>query len=319
MGDRTLGSRSFILMILMLITSGLGGCTRTASSSAPPPTGSPTPTTIASPKPLEYRVHRLPRSDVHTLIIPAQSPYELTVAIAPQLQTVEAFAKQHRAIAVLNGGFFDPKNQKTTSAIMIDTQPVAKPEDNERLMANPDLLPYLDKILNRSEFRRYVCSNAGAAALQPYAIARRQELPPPECQLQWALGAGPRILPILTGEAEGFIVKEKNMVVRDALGSQQGNARSAIGLRGDGSVVLVMAAQRSDVASGSGLSLPELAEFMQKLGVKQGLNLDGGSSSSFFFQGEMFYGKLNDQGQAIARPVKSVLLVNAIARPSGAQ
>ena len=310
MGDR---KRSMGVMLAILISSGLGACTHTASSSAPP-MASLNPTVTPSPKPLEYRVHRLPRSDVHILTIPAQSPYEVTVAIAPQLQTVEAFAKQHQAIAVLNGGFFDPQNQKTTSAVIVDAQQVAKPEDNERLMTNPDLLPFLDKILNRSEFRRYVCSNTGSATMQPYAIARRQELPPPECQLQVALGAGPRLLPVFTGEPEGFLVKDKNTVVRDALGSQQGNARSAIGLRGDGSVVLVMAAQRPDVATKSGLSLPELAEFMQTLGVKQGLNLDGGSSASLFFQGETVYGKVNDQGQAIARPVKSVLLVKAIAR-----
>ncbi len=316
MGVRKLGMSCIVLGLLL--SSGLGACTRTASSLAPSPAVSPSPSATARPKPLEYRVHRLPHSDVHTLIIPPQSPYAVTVAIAPQLQTVEAFAQQ-QAIAVLNGGFFDPQNQKTTSAVVIDTQPVAKPEDNERLMSNPDLLPYLDKILNRSEFRRYVCTNTGAAAIQPYAIARRQVLPPPECQLQWALGAGPQILPLLTGEAEGFIVKEKNTILRDSLGVQQRNARSAIGLRSDGSVVLVMAAQRPTAESPAGVSLPELAEFMQTLGVRQGLNLDGGSSASLFFQGETFYGKLNEQGQAIARPVKSVLLVKAIARPSESQ
>ena len=28
---------------------------------------------------------------------------------------------------------------------------------NERLVNNPDLMPHMDKILSRSEFRRYLC------------------------------------------------------------------------------------------------------------------------------------------------------------------
>jgi exopolysaccharide biosynthesis protein len=39
------------------------------------------------------------------------------------------------------------------------------------------------------------------------------------------------------------------------------------------------------------------------------MNLDGGSSSSFYYKGKTFYGKVNENGNPIKRPVKSALLI----------
>ena len=72
-----------------------------------------------------------------------------------------------------------------------------------------------------------------------------------------------------------------------------------------------MAAQRPDAPSQSGVSLSELAEFMGTLGVDEALNLDGGSSSSLYYQGRTYYGRVDTEGSPIERPVKSVLLVQA--------
>ncbi|MDX2229368.1 MAG: phosphodiester glycosidase family protein [Leptolyngbyaceae cyanobacterium bins.349] len=301
MGDRRLRQCGGVFLLGLLIS-----CSQTATSNSPVPIASPAPFPA---KQLEYNLHQQAGAIVHTLKIPADSQFIVTTAIANPPQTVEEFAASTQAIAVLNGGFFDPKNQKSTSAVFQNGKQVAKPEDNERLMTNPDLLPYLDKILNRSEFRRYQCG-----AIVQYDIAFRQGLPPGECQLQDALGAGPQLLPFLTSVPEGFLVVENGQTSRDALGQNQPNARSAIGLLRDGSILWVLVAQRPQAAN-SGLSLPELAEFMKKMGVEKGLNLDGGSSTSMFFQGETFYGKVNSAGDAIARPVKSVLLVQHTKKP----
>lgn len=308
-GKKGLGMGDRWLHVTLLILNGLLiSCTQTIPSE---PTTSPQP--VASPqaeKKLEYKLHQLPRGIVHTLKIPAGSPYKVTTAIASQVKTVEEFATSTQAIAVLNGGFFDPENQKSTSAIFQDGRQVAKPEDNDRLMNNLDLLPYLDRILNRSEFRRYRCG-----AIEQYDIVPRQTLPPVDCQLQDALGAGPQLLPLMTLEPEGFLSRQNGNVIRDPLGASQPNARSAIGMTQDGSLIWFMVAQRPDAPANSGLSLLELADFMKKMGVEKALNLDGGSSASMFFQGETFYGKVNAAGEAIARPVKSVLLIQSTKKP----
>lgn len=299
------------LWSLVLLSSNgfLAGCLQSPAGISPtaqPLTASRSP---VPEKSLEYNLHKLPRSLVHTLKIPAGERFTVMPALSTQLKTVEQFAESTGAIAVLNGGFFDPQNQKSTSSIVLQGRPVAKPEDNERLMTNPDLLAYLDKILNRSEFRRYQCGQ-----VVRHEITLRQDVPPANCRLEAALGAGPRLYPFIALEQEGFLDRQNGTVIRDALGSNQPNARSAIGILPDGSLLWILVAQRPDMPT-SGLSLPELADFMKEQGVEQGLNLDGGSSTSMYFQGETFYGKRNSAGEPINRPVKSVLVVQLTKKP----
>ena len=222
--------------------------------------------------------------------------------MSTHVNTVEEFAHKHRSIAIINGGFFDPSNQKTTSVVVIQGKLVADPKQNERLVNNPDLKPYLGKILNRTEFRRYLCGQTFR-----YDITRHSEPTPTGCQLIDALGGGPTILPELTLEQEGFLDKVNR---RDALGSNQPNARTAVGITHHGSIVLVMVAQKSN--AGGGMSLPELANFMKTLGVEKAMNLDGGSSSSLYYKGKSFYGKVDEDGHPVKRSVKSVLLVQEL-------
>ncbi|HIK43779.1 MAG TPA: phosphodiester glycosidase family protein, partial [Leptolyngbyaceae cyanobacterium M65_K2018_010] len=93
-----------------------------------------------------------------------------------------------------------------------------------------------------------------------------------------------------------------------ALGHDSANARSALGLKADGSLVMVMVAQVPGVTP-AGLSLPELATFLKDRGITQALNLDGGSSSTLVYGGTTYYGRLNSAGEVVQRPVKSVLWV----------
>ncbi|NJM68372.1 MAG: phosphodiester glycosidase family protein [Acaryochloris sp. RU_4_1] len=205
-------------------------------------------------------------------------------------------------IAVLNAGYFDPVNQQTTSHIQINGQVQANPQQNARLMENPDLQAYLPKILNRSEFRQYQCGQTVR-----YAITPHQHPLPPNCQLRYALGAGPQLLPKLTLQAEGFTDTVNGQVIRDAIGSNQPNARSAIALTQNGDILWVMVEQQSSAQPG--LSLPALANFLKQQGAKTALNLDGGSSSALAYQGKVYTGQADPSGQSRVRPVKSVLIL----------
>jgi hypothetical protein len=254
-----------------------------------------------SEKTIRYEQRTLAQSEVHILLIPSESRFLVTPALSPQLNTVEEFAQKHRAIAILNGGFFDPNNQKTTSIVVLQGKLIADPRQNERLINNPNLKPYLAKILNRSEFRRYLCGEAVR-----YDIVLRNAPPPTGCQLIDALGGGPQLLPELTLEQEGFVDSANS---RDALGSTQPNARTAVGITRDGSIVLLMVAQKPKAPNNSGMSLPAVADFLKSLGVQKAMNLDGGSSSSLYYNGKSFYGKVDLNGNLIKRPVKSVLMV----------
>lgn len=255
------------------------------------------------PAVLRYQVEDWPTSQIHWIAIPS-SAYRITFAVADRTLPLADLVQQHQAVAGLNGGFFDPQNQLSTSYVSLQGQIVADPRQNDRLTQNPDLAPYLDQILNRSELRRYQCGSS----IQ-YDIALHQSPVPANCRLLDALGAGPQLLPDLTLEQEGFTATDTaGTVIRDALGSQQRNARTAMGLTASGDLIWVMVAQKPGVAE-SGLSLPELAAWMQQQGAVKAINLDGGSSSSLVYQGQSINGKLDAQGKPISRPIKSAVLL----------
>jgi len=222
--------------------------------------------------------------------------------------TLKDFAIPSGAIAVINGGFFDPENQKSTSHIMLQGKPAADPKQNDRLTQNPNLAPYLSKIFDRSEFRQYLCQSEGSQVTR-YDIALHSEAALANCQLVSALGAGPRLLPDLNLQPESFLEIAKGVVIRDPIDHDRLSSRSAVGILPDGGVVWVMVAQKPEAIDASGMTLQQLADFLKSLGVTKALNLDGGGSASLYYKGTTHYGKLDEQGRAIERPVKSVLLV----------
>jgi hypothetical protein len=190
---------------------------------------------------LQYKTYTLTHSVVHTLRIPAQSSFTVVPAVSDSIDTLESFAKAYGAIAVLNGGFFDPTNQKSTSYVVLQGKLIADPKLNERLVNNPDLSPYLNQIFNRTEFRRYQCDSTIR-----YDIAPHNAPLPANCHLIDTLGGGPRLLPELTAQPEGFVDTVNGGVIRDPLGINQPNARTAIALTQTGDVIWVMVAQKPE-------------------------------------------------------------------------
>ncbi len=290
------------IFALSLLIIGLGIVLLSISHKEPPRTASSTVEPLLE-KEVQYKSYTLESSVVHTLLIPANSRFLVIPAVSQELSSLESFAQKHEAVAVINGGFFDPQNQESTSYVVQQGVLVADPRKNERLIDNPKLAPYLEKILDRTEFRRYRCGLTVG-----YDLALHSEPTPKECQLVDALGGGPRLLPEITSVAEGFLDVDNGLVIRDSLNSRQSNARSAVGITRDRNILLVMVAQQP-LSQTSGMSLATLGDFMKTLGVEKAMNLDGGSSSSFYYEGKTFYGKVDNQGKPLRRPVLSVLLV----------
>lgn len=280
-----------------LLAGLLAGCTQQLAAPIAPAT-SPSP-----PPPLRYDVHTLPDSNVYTLTIPREGNYELGIALASSLTPLTELVSENGAIAGINGGYFDPQNAKTTSFITSRGKLVGDPRLNPRLIGNPKLKPYLKAILNRSEFRHYRC-NDGVR----YAITFYDAPIPPSCELRDAIGAGPQLLPVLTDETEGFVTKRDGQVVRDAIGVYQKNARTAIAITERGDVLWAMVSQ---TANGQGMTLPELAEFLKSQGAIAALNLDGGSSSSFVYEGKAHFGRRDREGNFPQRAILSAVVLLA--------
>lgn len=83
------------------------------------------------------------------------------------------------------------------------------------------------------------------------------------------------------------------------------NPRTAIGYIGDNHYVLVVADGRTSASVG--LSLLELAEFMESLGVTQAYNLDGGGSSTMYYDGEVINNPTTNGSSFSERSVSDVL------------
>ena len=252
---------------------------------------------------VRYDVLERSQHTIHTVTIPHDSNYIVVPEILGELQPISEFARND-VVAAINGGYFDPVNQKTTSFIVRDSQIVADPRFNERLVDNPDLKPYLGKIFNRAEFRRYSCGEETLYDIQPHFSPI-----PFNCTLKASLGGGPNLLPEDSSVAEGFIAYKDGEKIRDAIGSEGLNARSAVGITATSDVILVMVAQQPEQPLDSGISLPELADVLSELGAVKAMNLDGGSSSSLYYDGRAIYGRVDKEGNKIQRPIKSVLLV----------
>jgi exopolysaccharide biosynthesis protein len=253
-----------------------------------------------------YKSYVLPKSIVYSLTIPNNSKFTIATATNKTLDTLENFARKHRAIAVINAGFFDPKNQKTTSYVYSKGKLAEDPRKNERLVNNPELKDRMKQILDRSEFRSYLCEEK-----YHYDIVLHSDRVPSGCELVDAMGGGPQLLPKITSQEEAFIVDRGNKIVKDALGSSRSNARSAVGITKDKQIIFLMVAQKPDSSDNSGMSFAEMAAFLNNLGVEKAMNLDGGSSASLHYADKTFYGKIDKDGNVVKRPVKSVLLVRS--------
>jgi len=252
--------------------------------------------------------YELPQATVRVVFFP-KDVMNISVAVADDLKPLSAFAAHEiggTSRSIINGGFFDPQNGRTTSHLVVSGEVAGNPADNERLVGNPDLQQYLPQILNRSEFRAYYCGpERSARGSLRYDITFHDAAVPEGCEIESAVGAGPQLLPEDTSELEAFTAYENGVLVRDAIGSMVPNARSAIGIDADGAVYFIMVEKTADLP---GFTLAEMSEFAASQGIVKLLNLDGGSSSSLIAAGQTFYGRLDTNGDPIERPVKSVIL-----------
>lgn len=252
---------------------------------------------------VSYEVDERSGERIHLLTIANDPALKVVPSVSPSLQPLAPIARARGAIAGINGGYFDPTNQQTNSWVLINGRVAANPGRNERLMQNPTLRPYLNAILNRSEFRVYRCKGK-----VQYGIAPHRAPPPPACRLEQALGGGPQLLPTLTTEREAFTAREQGVVVRDAIDALGANARTAVGLKADGQLLWVMVEQKTG-RERSGMTLAELGRYLKGRGVISALNLDGGSSSSIDIKGVSHGGQRDRDGAPIQRAVKSFLLL----------
>lgn len=205
--------------------------------------------------------------------IPAEGGFKVKPFVSEKLIYNKDVFKQTNAELVMNAGYFDPKNQGTSSYVVIDKQLVLDPETNESLMKNKSLQGHMKEILNRTEFRVLDCNGK-----TKYDIAQHKAKAPFKCQIVHSIQAGPLLYPDLRMKEEYFVATEGTKVVRDSITALQKCARTAIGIKGNDLYLIIATTSHP-------LTLPELYDVCKELCLDKAMNFDGGSSTSLDFKG----------------------------------
>jgi len=190
--------------------------------------------------------------------------------------TVSSAVKEQKALAGINGGFFNLSNGESTSYVVIDGKDQCDPRNNKALVENPELKPYLETIFNRSELRILEDSHGKRKA----CISLHKDPIPSGWTLLHSLQAGPTLLPKITDDEEIFIRKSSDGKLMDSIGAHKKAARTAIGITHDNHILLLCVANKNQDEFSSGVTLEELANMLRDLGCTHAINCDGGTSTT---------------------------------------
>ena len=197
---------------------------------------------------------------------------------SPNLITNKEAHNNSGSQLTVNAGFFDPKNQKTISYVVYDSQTVEDPLFNENLMYNPLLRQNMNKILNRTEFRVLDCDGN-----LKYEIAQHNSNVDFMCSIKTSAQGGPQLLPNLRMEEEFFIVKdEEGNVTRESASVLHKVPRTLIGIKS-----LPNGEQEAHifiVTNENPMTLPEARDLCASYGLDSAMAFDGGSSTSFDYK-----------------------------------
>lgn len=197
----------------------------------------------------------------------------------------------------INTGFFDPKNQKTISYVIMDRNTVADPLFNENLLMNPVLRQNIDKILNRPEFRVVTCDDDNKTHFEIVPHKTPLEF---GCNIITSAQGGPMLLPEINLEEEFFVVKRDGVVVRESASVLQKTARTIIALKGQEIHILI-------ITNKNPKTIYEVQEICKTLGFDRAMAFDGGSSTSLNYKNSIDVVSTNDKD---GRLLKSFMILN---------
>lgn len=223
----------------------------------------------------EYREHD---TTIYVADVTLSSPEYLKTALASDVygRNIKAdtseIAAAHNAILAINGDFYGARN----SGYVIRGGTLYR----DRSGGNEDLVVYADGsfgIISEDEITAAELLESGAVEV---------------------LSFGPGLV------ESGEITVSENDEVGRAMAS---NPRTAIGIIDENRYLFVVSDGRTE--SSEGLTLYQLAEFMRKLGAKTAYNLDGGGSSTMFFNGEVVNNPTTGGNRVDERSVSDIVYI----------
>ncbi|WP_316810541.1 phosphodiester glycosidase family protein [Pedobacter heparinus] len=205
------------------------------------------------------------------------------------LKTTSTFGEEHKALAAVNGSFFDVKNGGSVDFIKVEGKVLAENQ--------------LERNGKRAKHQQAaLVIEAGKLALKKWDGSADWEH---NLREENVLLTGPLL--VLNGQDE---------VLDSSSFSRSRHPRTAIGIKANGRIVLLTVDGRN--ANAAGMSLTELARTMKWLGCSSSINLDGGGSTTLWISGFPDGGVVNYPSDnklwdhAGQRKVANVILVKKI-------
>ena len=203
---------------------------------------------------------------IFVLEIPDTAHYTLAFAHEPRRTKTSEMAQKHDAVAAINGSFFDMDQHFPVCYLRIDSVELG------------ENTPGKDTVNRKYYQYGTLCLSHDSVFILKTDSPRHWEeaLPYPDI-----MTAGPLLIWHDTlqhmRDDRTFVTNRHN--------------RTAVGIRDDGTVLLLVADGRHKQAEG--LSLTELQQIFRWLGCRDALNLDGGGSTTFFLNINDHQGVLN--------------------------
>ena len=192
--------------------------------------------------------------------------YALQFAHEPRRTRTSEMARKHNAVAAVNGSFFDMDKHFPVCYLRIDSINLG------------ENTPGKDTVNRKYYQYGTLCLSGDSVLILKTGSARRWEeaLPYPDIMtsgplLNWHDTVQPM------RDDRTFVTNRHN--------------RTAVGIRENGTILLLVADGRHKEAEG--LSLTELQQLLRWLGCRDALNLDGGGSTTMFLNIGDFQGVVN--------------------------
>ena len=192
---------------------------------------------------------------IFLLEIPDTAGYTLRFAHEPRRTKTSEMARKHGAVAAINGSYFDMDQHFPVCYLRIDSVELG------------ENTPGKDTVNRKYYQYGTLCLNHDSVLILKTGSSRHWEegLPYPDI-----MTAGPLLI---WHDTLQYMRDDRTFVTNR-------HNRTAVGVREDGTVLLLVADGRAKEAEG--LSLTELQQLLCWLGCRDALNLDGGGSTTLF-------------------------------------
>ena len=192
---------------------------------------------------------------IFVLEIPDTAHYTLAFAHEPRRTKTSEMAQKHDAVAAINGSFFDMDQHFPVCYLRIDSVELG------------ENTPGKDTVNRKYYQYGTLCLSHDSVFILKTDSPRHWEeaLPYPDI-----MTAGPLLI---WHDTLQYMRDDRTFVTNR-------HNRTAVGIRDDGTVLLLVADGRHKQAEG--LSLTELQQIFRWLGCRDALNLDGGGSTTLF-------------------------------------